>query len=163
MNFSKNSWHFNFAHRWGGLSMWEGEPVRTSLCEYVKQVALGIFLFSLLTFVAGAFTIGNGVGFYILATEGSAAWINSAGFFVSNLCLLIFVAFFATIYTISWVQTLRQRKTAKAWAIYSEANPEVRYYTWLEHVYKAKKKAPSLISEWIKAKKEKVCPIITIE
>ncbi len=163
MNFSKDSWHFNFAHRWGGLTFWEDEPVRTSLCEYVKKVALGIFLFCLLTFVCASFTIGNGVGFYILATEGSAAWVNSAGFFVCNLFLFIFVALFATVYALSWYQGINDRRTAKAWALYREANPDAHYHSWFEQQYQSKKKTPSLIGEWIKAKKEKVCPIITVE
>lgn len=163
MNFSKDSWHFNFAHRWGGLTFWEDEPVRTSLCEYVKKVALGIFLFCLLTFVCASFTIGNGVGFYILATDGVAAWIASAGFFICNLFLFMAIVMFAALHAVSWVQSRKQRKLAAAWLLYREANPETHYYTWLEQIHQPKKKTPSLIGELIKAKKEKVCPIITIE
>lgn len=163
MNFSKNSWHFNFAHRWGGLTMWDGEPVRTSLCEYVKQVALGIFLFCLLTFIASVFTLGNIAGFYILATDGVAAWTASAGFFICNIFLLAGIAAFALLYIITWFFTINDRRIAKEWAAYREANPDVSYYTWLDDHYRSKKKRRSLLGEWIKAKKEKVCPLIIIE
>jgi hypothetical protein len=163
MNFSKNSWHFNFAHRWGGLTMWDGEPVRTSLCEYVKKVALGIFLFCLLTFIASSFTLGNIAGFYILATDGVAAWTASAGFFLCNIILFAVIASAVFVYTISLYHNMNDRRILKEWAIYKESNPDACYYTWREDQYRAKKNRRSLLGEWIKAKKEKVCPLIIIE
>ena len=164
MNFSKNSWHFRFATTHGNLRDWHDDTIRTSLCEYVKQVAIGILVFSIFTIIIGAFAVFNIGGLIALFSYGFSTWIDFAVFAAANMLLVGFILIYATGYTVAELKERKERKRGEAWSAYSEANPDVNYYFWFEHVHLAgkSKKEPSIIGEWIKAKKEKVCPIITI-
>lgn len=156
MNFSKNSWHFLFAHKYGGLSLWDDEPVRTSLCKYVKQVALGLFLFSLVCTLA-TFTALFGIGGFIaLATYGAYQWLFFGPFFIASATILAI----SGMVIIGWWLGRDSRRMDKEWKAYSNANPDADYWKWRHAHYDNKK--PSLIKEWFKAKKEKVCPVIKI-
>lgn len=161
MNFSKNSWHFRFANKYGGLPYWKDEPIRTSLCEYVKKVALGVFLFCLFWSVTSFATIFGIGGFVALATYGAYQWQFFGPFFAASAIILTFSVAIGLFAAISWYCDRDSRRMDKEWKAYSNANPDADYWKWRHSYYDNKK--PSLIKEWIKAKKEKVCPIITIE
>jgi hypothetical protein len=163
MNFSKNSWHFLFAHKYGGLSLWDDEPVRTSLCEYVKRVALGLFLFCLVWSVASFMTIFGIGGFIALFTYGVYQWQFFGPFTGASGVILTVVAVVGPFAAISWYCERDSRRMNKEWKAYSNANPDADYWDWRRSYSKQFTKNPSIIKEWFKAKKEKVCPIITIE
>lgn len=162
MNFSKNSWHFRFAHKYGGLSYWEDEPIRTSLCEYVKQVAFGVFLFCLCSSVASFMTIFGIGGFIALATYGAYQWQFFGPFFIASATILAISGTIGIMVIVGWWLGRDSRRMSKEWEAYSNANPDADYWQWRNSYSKQFTKKPSLIKEWIKAKKEKVCPIITI-
>ena len=163
MNFSKNSWHFRFAHKYGGLSFWEDEPVRTSLCEYVKQVALGVFLFCLFWSVASFMTIFGIGGFIALFTYGAYQWQFFGPFFVAGMLILTAVTAIGFFAVISWYCGRDSRRMNTEWKAYTELNPDADYWQWRHEYSKRYAKNPSIIKEWFKAKKEKVCPLIIIE
>ena len=64
---------------------------------------------------------------------------------------------------ISWYCDRDSRRMNTEWNAYSNANPDADYWEWHHSYSKQFTKNPSIIKEWFKAKKEKVCPIITIE
>lgn len=161
MNFSKNSWHFRFARKYGGLTIWDDEAIRTSLCEYVKRVMLGLFLFSVACTLATYFTFFGIGGFIALATYGAYQWQFFGPFFIASAIILTLSSIIGIMVIVGWWLGRDSRRMDKEWKAYSNANPDAEYWKWRHSYYDNKK--PSLIKEWIKAKKEKVCPIITIE
>lgn len=57
LKFSKNSWHYKVATKFGGLEAW-GD---LDFCEYVRSVLLGIFLLSMIAIIcfAGLFALAD--------------------------------------------------------------------------------------------------------
>lgn len=158
MEFSKDSWHFHFAKKYGGLRIWEEEPYHTSLCEYAKYVFGGLLAFCLDVAIAAYVVIFGIGGLVILFSYGSDEWITSGGFFVASTLILGAIFVVVMLYALGWFFSRHERRMKREWAAYSEANPDAHYWTWRNE----REKRLSIVMEWFKAKKEKVCPVIKI-
>lgn len=162
MEFSKNSWHFRFAKKYGGLRTWDEEPYHTSLCGYAKYVFWGLLAFCLGVAIAAYVVIFGIGGLIILFSYGSDEWITSGGFFVASSLILGTIFIVVMFSALSWYCSRRDRRMNTAWMDYVESNPDADYWTWRHSYEKKHEPRPSIIMEWIRAKKEKVCPIIKI-
>lgn len=158
MEFSKDSWHFHFAKKYGGLRIWEEEPYHTSLCEYAKYVFGGLLAFCLDVAIAAYVVIFGIGGLVILFSYGPNVWHEFGPFFVSSALIICVALFFSVAGFLGWFFSRHERRMKREWAAYSEANPDAHYWTWRNE----REKRLSIVMEWFKAKKEKVCPVIKI-
>lgn len=162
MEFSKDSWHFHFAKKYGGLRTWEKEPYHTSLCEYATYVGMGLLSFVLLSTLV-TFTAIFGIGGFIaLLSYGPNVWHAFGPFFVSSALIICVALAFSVAGFLGWFSSRHDRRMNKAWMDYVESNPDADYWSWRNDYDKKREKRPSIVMEWFKAKKEKVCPIIKI-
>jgi hypothetical protein len=158
---STKSWHYRFAKF--GINR---HDVSTNLCPYVRQIIWGLFKFVAL-FMALAFyttglilaaaiwwTLGFDAMFHIgqAGMPGLALWVIIPTSVTAAVAILAVCAgYFAA------KEKLQQRFRDKYIA-------EHGIEAWDMYRYGEKpKKEPNIITEWFKAKHEKICPQLTFK
>lgn len=131
---NRNSWHYRMAKLGSNYG-----PSGT-LCPYVREVFLGMFLFSLIVFLLGLFAIMNILGI-VAAFQG--IWSTDIVFPIVNLCSLA-LAFFITL-SILW----------------SEYGYKVRAWQYeRKGQSKAVPNTPSFVALWWRSVHDKLCPYL---
>ncbi|AUR92196.1 TMhelix containing protein [Vibrio phage 1.170.O._10N.261.52.C3] len=149
---SKNSWHYKFNRRMENSDFWSVDATdQVSLCNYAWSTVFNLIVALALSALLYVFSTGLGAG--ILASNGVDAgeltywylyiWFLGVAVFAGVVAALLGIGF--TIY------------------ILNEKYQEYKYDKYEKGLLDDKPKQKSLISQWIKAKKDKVCPMIDWE
>ena len=151
IKFSSDSWHYIMAKRFHTHSELEDH----GLCNYVRKVIISIFLFSLMVGLAGFVLIWNLGGIAMLAFHGVDGWQHAPFFVAVNFLSTLFIIFIVmpALYRehLSW--RVRRAYHNSAWGLRRE-----EHKTALRRGQKVAEK--SLVMEWLRARKEKLCPSI---
>ena len=157
MKLSKNSWHVKMNKEYGmdrvKYNLRYGNPV--SLCDYFWSTVLTIVS---LTFLSVVFTLGAGAMLYgllclvgILFSAATGIWFDFIMYDIGVGLIVVSFLFGVAMFIVS---------------LFSN---EVKWFP--EYITKhfkqkevgVKEKKPNLFFEWLKAMKDKVCPLIEIE
>lgn len=139
MIIKKNSWHFKLVEKMNSNKAWEYQRFNTTLCEYMRTVffsLLTVFLTVILCLIMGYFLVGAPI--YTVVTGVLAPALE--GSVLMWLLILFGVLAAGCSKLVDWLMA-----------------------TYQETCDFGKPKQPGIISAYLKARKEKYCPIIKVE
>ncbi len=163
MNINKSSWHFKLLDYWDfkvSYKLRRNQPV--TLCQYFWNV-IGSILITLGMTTMGLFFVGALLGLTIGAIIGlviffGASWLpvieyGSTLDVMSTIGLVVYLLF-GVLYTFEVAkEQVREGKIIPSWMKFSK-----------QEVSKPKKETkPNILFEYVKAKKNKFCPVVKLE
>ena len=141
--FNKNSWHYRLAKMTGSSPAYE-----TNLCPYVRMVAGGLLLFSIITLIAGAFVLGNILtilsAFQGVFWHGGLTWFN--------------VVTFVTLAVTAAMLLNIARERIELWYIRPKRSNALNRVGTVP-----RQRELNLIMVWLKSVHDKVCPQINFK
>ena len=141
--FNKNSWLYRLANLIGSPAY------VTNQCPYVRMVAGGLLLFSIITLIAGAFVLGNILT--ILSAFQGVFWAVEGGTWFNAVSVVTVVVLGCMLFNEAKdrVHLYLYYRNRKKKSIHAEVAP--------------RKPEPSLIVVWLKSVHDKVCPQINFK
>lgn len=147
MKISRNSWHYRLQTRFF-------HTIPTNLCQYVWRLLWSVLwslVFGLGVIIIGLFAIGIlicVVWSWILAFQGQFMWNTSTE---HSMYSVVGLGFMVTIsIVVTFFICLLGKIYGKLLALYPKQKKKI----------KKTKSRPNIFYAWLKAKKEKICPLI---
>jgi hypothetical protein len=165
MEFSKNSWHYKLACHGNSSNLFESNTIRgqINLCPYVWMIIFGLLKLVLSGIVISLFLLSAAGGIYAVFSMLMLVFSGLTGIYLHDIVQ-------EDLGMISLVVTLTFTVLTFCGGVGEWFDNRMYFFPKYITKYFPKKsetvikaKEPSIVVEWVKAKKNKVCPIITFK